>query len=240
MVGFIHMSTLIHLKVSFFETLELVPINSWTLCYDLTSELMISLNLLVISFTSKLCSSIVTLLSVLWSSVDNEEYWEERFNIWLEANCWFRDTIVCNDCTLCFATLTSCVRAVSFVDMVEYWFLSVDVRRSFVTVPWIALFLVWGSCKSLVSVTSLRWFSKPREVREWLTNNKYCSMDAMRFNAGCSPKTVAFRNSSFLIKSTSTCSWPVTDVVRTWIEFAMLFIIKARSVVFAMLNKRWY
>lgn len=147
----------------------------------------------------------------------NEEYREERVEIWLVENCWFWDTTVCKDCTLFIALLTSCVRAVSFEDKFEYWILSVDTCWcSFDSVPWIALSFVWTSCKSLESVRSLCWFSEPKEVREWLINNKYWSMDAMRFKDGCSPKTVALRNSSFLIRSTSTCCWPVTEVVRIW------------------------
>lgn len=202
-------------------------------------DLWIIFNLLWAQFPNYV--RVVTLLSLLWSRVDNEEYREDRVEIWLVENCWFWDTTVCKDCTLFFALLTSYVRAVSFEHKVEYWFLSVDTCWcSSDSVPWIALSFVWTSCKSLESVRSLCWFSGPKEVREWLTNNKYCSMDAMGFNDGWSPRTVAFRNSSFLIRSTSTCSWPVTEVVRIWIEFAMLFIFKARSVVLAMPDKHWY
>lgn len=190
------------------------------------------------SSLSILCSSVVTLISVSCSNVDNEEYrdWNlARDNLMVLRNFCLQRLYIG------FYITYVLERAVSFVNMAECWLLSADTCCcSFVIVPCIALSLVWTSCISLVSVTSVCWFVGPRKVREWLKNNKYCSMDAMRFNHGCSPITVAFRNSSFFIRSTSTWSWQVTDVVRIWIEFAMLFIFKARSVVFAMLDKRWY
>lgn len=113
--------------------------------YNLTSEWFVMCSI------SRLCSSVVTLLS---RGAGYTKKNTERSEIWLVENCWFWDTTVCKDCTLFFALLTYCVRAVSFEYMVEYWFLSVDTCWcSFDCVPWIALSFVWTSCKSLEKVS---------------------------------------------------------------------------------------